>query len=226
MDGGKIKSAGVEDVLRGRHPVHKGYQPTRVYESHGKIVFEFDGTERVYKCRGWVNWFLLSKSMGVALSKIQGHHVDDEESPTGHEMCQVWVRVSDLPAVHQVRAVARRAIAAGASQPARDGNKLSHWGRSTGNTLLRKAGLDGNGRFRSMGEATNAMWGVLEKIGIEQGEVVSANRFRNVSGSTAFDMAWSNQEDPFSPTPIHNSRLAVSWTLLAPNRYEVVAYLS
>jgi len=106
------------------------------------------------------------------------------------------------------------------------GQRLDSATRRVGNDLLRKAGFDGNGRFRSIGYALNVAFGKLEKIGIEQGEVMNAHLFREPSGSRPLDIAFSNPEDPFSPTDISNSVLHFSWTELRDGVYEVVAYLS
>lgn len=95
-----------------------------------------------------------------------------------------------------------------------------------GNALLRRAGFDGNGRFRRVGEALNVAFSTLAKVGIEADEVLSAHFFKGESGTKAIDLAYSNKEDPFSPEPISNSVLHFSWSTLDNGTLEVVAYLS
>lgn len=95
------------------------------------------------------------------------------------------------------------------------------------NVKLSRVGLDGNGRYRSIGMALSAASTVLEDFGIEPDDVFSANRFREDTGHTSFYLAFSNAEDAFSPVgPISNSMLAIQWTKLDEGRYEVIAYLS
>jgi hypothetical protein len=105
--------------------------------------------------------------------------------------------------------------------------KLATSLKSKINKDLIKAGLDGNGRFRKVGEAINVASGVLQKHGLEEDDVFSADRFRGDSGTANFHMAFTNTEDPFSPEPITNSMLAVQWHFFAEtSRYEVLMYMS
>ena len=60
------------------------------------------------------------------------------------------------------------------------------------NVLLRKAGLDDNGRFRKVGEALNYAFRALEKVGIEPDEILSAHKFSGESGSRTIELAFSN----------------------------------
>jgi hypothetical protein len=106
------------------------------------------------------------------------------------------------------------------------GKRLDSATRREANDLLRKAGLDGNGRFRSVGQALNYAFDALSKVGIEQDTTLSAHLFNAPSGTRGLDIAFSNKEDPFSPESITNSMLHFSWTELEKDRYEVVAYLS
>lgn len=106
------------------------------------------------------------------------------------------------------------------------GRRLDSATRREANELLRKAGLDGNSRFRSVGKALNAAFDALSKVGIEQDTTLSAHLFSAPSGTRGLDIAFSNPEDPFSPESINNSILHFSWTELEKDRYEVVAYLS
>lgn len=106
------------------------------------------------------------------------------------------------------------------------GRRLDSGDQREGNALLRRAGLDGNGRFRKVGEALTVAFDVLSKLGIEQDEILSAHKFSGESGSTTIELAFSNPDDAFSPENISNSVLAFSWTELVKGRFEVVAYLS
>jgi len=92
------------------------------------------------------------------------------------------------------------------------------------NDALRKAGADGNGRFRSIGQALNAVHEVLNDAGFEWGQVTSADLFREPSGRRPLDIA-KRTDDPFAPLEVANSSLSFGWTELRPDVYEVVAYL-
>lgn len=94
-------------------------------------------------------------------------------------------------------------------------------------------GLDGNGRFRSIGMSLNALAKIMEDfvvkgetMSLELEDIMSADHFRGESGHRTFRLAFSNPADSFSPIPIGNSSLVFTWTLLSPDKYEVVAYLS
>lgn len=106
------------------------------------------------------------------------------------------------------------------------GSRLDSATRREGNAALRKAGLDGNGRFRKVGEALGYAFDALAKVGIEQDETLNAHKFSGESGTRTIDLAFSNAEDPFSPEAITNSVLHFSWTELRDGVFEAVAYLS
>lgn len=93
-------------------------------------------------------------------------------------------------------------------------------------TSAKKHGLDGNGRFDRVGKAISAAFDILSKYGIESGGSIDAFGLKQDSGSRRFDMAWTNPEDSFSPIPISNSYLSITWQLMDNNKFEVVAYLS
>lgn len=98
--------------------------------------------------------------------------------------------------------------------------------RRQANDALRKAGFDGNGRFRSVGSSITTAFRVLEKYGIEPDEVFSAFTYQKPEGVVPMRIAFSNPDDPFSPDAITNSVLHFSWTELRPDQFEIVAYLS
>lgn len=104
--------------------------------------------------------------------------------------------------------------------------KLDKQDRAMINESLVRAGLDGNGRFRSVGMALSAASDVLDDYGLEPDEVLSAWKFSGPSGHTQIRVAESNRNDPFSPVPIENSVLAFSWHQLAEGRWEAIAYMS
>jgi hypothetical protein len=95
------------------------------------------------------------------------------------------------------------------------------------NADLDASGFGGQRHFRSIGEALNVADGVLQKHGLEWGEVNSADNFREDNGHRGIVLARSNREDPFSPAELENTVLAFSWTRMDDDdyRYEVIAYL-
>lgn len=140
-----------------------------------------------------------------------------------------------------------------AVQPAFGGGKMrtsvdrlvSRWAASTGRVTpkiksefgrrAKKLGLDGNGRFQSIGKAINAIHGALQdeydlgqgvKVAMELDDVPSADLFRGDDGSRTLRIAFKTA-DPFAPQPISNSLLAISWHYIREgDHYEVLAYLS
>lgn len=98
--------------------------------------------------------------------------------------------------------------------------------RSAANMALIKAGMDGNGRFRSPGMALSRISEVLASHGIEWGQVIQSFPLKQPQGRMNIDLALSNPADSFSPTDIDNSALAFQWYQLDEDRYEIVAYLS
>lgn len=98
--------------------------------------------------------------------------------------------------------------------------------REAANKMLRRAGLDGNGRFQKAEHGLSKALSVLSEIHIEPAEVISSHRFRESSNHFTVDLAFSNPDDPFSPEPITNTMLVIQYTELAKYRYEVLAYLS
>ena len=94
------------------------------------------------------------------------------------------------------------------------------------NSLLIRAGLDGNGRFRSAQQGYARAVDVLQDEGIELDEVVSSHLFNLPSGTIRADIAFTDYMDRFSPISIDNSVLYLQYTELRDGVYEVVAYLS
>lgn len=102
-------------------------------------------------------------------------------------------------------------------------NLLSKTRKQVNGRIVR-AGMDGNGRFEKVGHALSAALECMRTGGVELAEVPSL--LETDRGTCSLSLALSNAADPFSPEEIRNSRLALSWTKLGENRFEVVAYLS
>lgn len=109
---------------------------------------------------------------------------------------------------------------------ARSRARLDNRLKSDINRSLRKAGFDGKGRWQKIGQALNVAFGVLAKHGLEADETLSAWSFPEEGGSHAVEVAFSNEEDAFSPVSISNSMIAFQWTVLRPRHVEVIAYMS
>jgi len=96
-------------------------------------------------------------------------------------------------------------------------------------------GLDGNGRFPSIGKALNVIHSILQedydlgggvKVSMELDDVPSGDLFRGDAGSRTLHLAFKTA-DPFSPQPIRNSLLSIFWQYFKESdKYEVLAYLS
>jgi len=114
--------------------------------------------------------------------------------------------------------------------------KLSRYAASPGfldpkmkqaiNAALRAAGFDGRARFESPSKGYAKAVEVVGRFGIELGEVVNSWAFRQDNNFISVRMAFSNKADILSPVEIRNSRLAISWSLLSKDRYEVIAYMA
>ena len=92
------------------------------------------------------------------------------------------------------------------------------------------AGLDGRGRFRSVGHGLNEVFSVLARFGIEPDQVLSHWLFAEPSGSRLIRLAWTNPDDSFSPTSVEEMGLSFSWHTEKQwgeaRPVEIVAYLS
>lgn len=106
------------------------------------------------------------------------------------------------------------------------GLRLDSRVRQQANAALIRKGLDGNGRFRKIGQALAVAFEVLGKFGIEADEVLSAHKFPEAKGRATINLAFQNPDDPFSPESIDNTMLAIQWTEMRPGSVEVIAYLS
>ena len=103
------------------------------------------------------------------------------------------------------------------------------------NDSLRKAGLDGNGRFDKIDHGISAINEVLGDNGFELDEVTSSDRFREDKGKEEFKLARKKHKDPHSPTEIKNSIISFSWHMMSEKsitdtvkekKFEILAYVS
>ncbi len=98
------------------------------------------------------------------------------------------------------------------------------------NQALIKAGLDGNGRFESIGSMLGILSGTLDLFGVQIEEVLSADRFRESTKHQTFHLEFSNPQDSFSPIPISNSLLVLQYHIDELSRgvkpVDAVAYCS
>jgi hypothetical protein len=103
------------------------------------------------------------------------------------------------------------------------GSAISGAIRTKINAALIRSGMDGNGRFRSTGEALSKINRVLEVFRIEWDEVLQSFLLNQPSGRMNISLA-SQTDDHFSPVSIRSTSLAFHWTTLESG-IEVVAYL-
>jgi hypothetical protein len=99
------------------------------------------------------------------------------------------------------------------------------------NSMLSNHGLDGNKSFEKAERGYAAALDVLGYFGVEMDQVVNSHMFSqkkdgHPQGSLTVDLAFSNKEDSFSPTPISNTMLVLSYYLKENDKFEVTAYLS
>jgi hypothetical protein len=92
--------------------------------------------------------------------------------------------------------------------------------------VFKLEGLDGNKYFRRAQEGYSKAIDVLQDYGIEMDEVVSSHLFNEPKGQFTVHLAETNPDDIFSPIPITNSMLAVSFHQMQSGKFEVIAYLS
>ena len=97
--------------------------------------------------------------------------------------------------------------------------------KSLANAALIRAGLDGNRRFRTPGEALSRANNALSEHGLEWDEVINSFQLNQPKGRLNISIALSNSDDPFSPTSVGNTALAFFWDTLAEGKIEAIAYL-
>lgn len=104
------------------------------------------------------------------------------------------------------------------------GMKLAPSRRALINRALDTAGLDGNLPFKSPGAGVAQAATVLAHFGLEWDTVISLPP--SPEGKRTFDLAFSDPEDSFSPTPVTNGVLYFSWYQHQNGKYEILAYVS
>lgn len=109
---------------------------------------------------------------------------------------------------------------------ARETARLDQKKRQLVNRVLNLEGLDGNKYFRKPQQGYSKAIDVLQDYGIEMDEVVSSHLFNQPEGRITVDLAFTNPDDLFSPIPITNSMLVLTYHQMQSGRFEVVAYLS
>jgi hypothetical protein len=120
-----------------------------------------------------------------------------------------------------------KAYLSGGQRLAYSDRKLDNQTRSKINAALIKVGLDGNGRFRDPAEALVTAIDAAARFGLEPDEIVSSHALRRRPTIVLpVRMAFTNQEDIFSPHSISNSVLQLQITELRPDVFEAVAYMS
>ena len=112
------------------------------------------------------------------------------------------------------------------AKSAASGQRLDNKLRRPIAAAFKMEGLDGNGRFRKAQHGYMRAIEVLHDYGIEMDQIVSSHHFNQDSGNFTIRLAYSNPEDPFSPTSITNSMLALSFHKMETGKFEVLAYLS
>ena len=133
------------------------------------------------------------------------------------ETMPVFNRMLGKLAMRPTRFASRRKKAAGTLTPQK---------RQQVNQALVRAGLDGREPWPRIGQALNEIGEVLAEHGISH-DTMSADRFRGTDGTARLDIDSINEADPFSPTPITNSILVVTYHKFEETgRWEIIAYLS
>jgi len=94
------------------------------------------------------------------------------------------------------------------------------------NRALDRSGLDGNTYYRKAEHGFQKALQILGDFGLEQDGVENSFIFTQPSGRLTQDLAFSNPDDPFSPTSIQNTMLVLTFHQMQSGRYEVIAYLS
>lgn len=200
----------------------RGYRLSGV-DGNGNPVF-FRGAEGVPGTRmvhKWGDEWIMSVSTGRGWHRVDTAGYSRFRTP--QDVADATDQWSGLSQNSQIRL---SDFESNWGRTAAAGVRLDNTSRQKVNADLMKNGLDGNLAFQRIGQALNVIAEVLQDAGLEQAEVFSASRFMGDDGRANFDIALSNPTDPFSPTPVANSMLAITWHKHDSGRYEVLAYLS
>ncbi len=107
-------------------------------------------------------------------------------------------------------------------------NKLSKPEQRAIGSAFAKAGLDGNGRFEKKEQGLLTVTNALSSLGFQL-DMVSADMIMGDRGSRNLLFRRQNPPgtDAFTEQPeISNSRIAFTWELLSPGKFEILAYAS
>jgi len=107
-------------------------------------------------------------------------------------------------------------------------NKLSNSERKAISNAFAKAGLDGNGRFEKKEQGLLAVTNTLSSLGFQL-DMVSGDMIMGDRGSRNLLFRRRNPQgtDAFTEqSEISNSRIAFTWELLSPGKFEILAYAS
>jgi len=113
-------------------------------------------------------------------------------------------------------------------------DRISDKDRHRITNVVTKHGLDGNGRFETVGEAISALSQALDSMGysldmVSDHEIASAHHRPGSKGRNLFTFRRKNLSgDPYMEEPtIENSRISFNWEDLGRGTgFEVVAYAS
>ena len=93
------------------------------------------------------------------------------------------------------------------------------------NEALRKAGFDGRGRFRTVGHAHGEAGSILQQFNLQFTDMLSAWDVKGDSGVLSLGISKGDPTDPFWAMPVSNAMMHFSYTKLAEDKFEVIAYL-
>lgn len=121
----------------------------------------------------------------------------------------------------------RRLVQAYTKQSNRFQKRMDRKLKSLINRSFERIGLDGNTRFNTPQQGYSRAVDLMGEYGVELAEVPDSFDFKHrPTGTVRVDVAFTNQEDIFSPYEITNSMLVVQYTELREDVFEVIAYMS
>lgn len=92
---------------------------------------------------------------------------------------------------------------------------------------LNSVGLDGNGRFKSTGEALQVVWKVLDGFNISISTVLNGNLFLGKKGRRRLELTLkASEKDPFTPGLSIENDIIFIWDELNTDTYEILCYLT
>ena len=121
----------------------------------------------------------------------------------------------------------RRLVQAYTKQSNRFQKRMDRKLKSLINHSFERVGLDGNTRFNTPQQGYSRAVDLMGEYGVELAEVPNSFDFKHrPTGTVRVDVAFTNQEDIFSPYEITNSMLVIQYTELREDVFEVIAYMS